>query len=294
LGLEPSGPRTGIRSYLQLLRPANVVTAVADVLAGYAIAGPDGASGLTWLMISTACLYGGGVVLNDFFDRTVDAIERPERPIPSGRVPARAAAFLGGALLVAGVAAAGAATSSAQAVAAAIAIAVLAYDSWTKRHAVAGPLTMGTCRGLNLCLGMAAVSGGLAGQWVLGALPFVYISSITAISRGEVHGGGRRAAGLALAGVAAVVGALIVLAAGGGWSSLIFTALLAWRVLPALSRAYRRPEPIAIRQAVKAGVLSLVVLDAALAALYAGAVHGLAVLALAVVAFGLSRLFAVT
>ena len=75
----------GYRGYLELVRPANVATALADVLAGYAVAGL-GNPGLGWLLLSTACLYAGGVVLNDVFDRDLDRIERPERPIPSGRV----------------------------------------------------------------------------------------------------------------------------------------------------------------------------------------------------------------
>jgi 4-hydroxybenzoate polyprenyltransferase len=282
-----------IRAYLQLLRPANIVTALADVLAGYAIADALGTPGLPWLLAATACLYGGGVVLNDFFDRDLDAIERPERPIPSGRVQATAAAALGGGLMVVGVLAASAVTVQALAVAAAIAACVLVYDSWAKRHAL-GPAAMGACRGLNLCLGMAAAPVGLLGRWPLALVPFVYICSITAVSRGEVHGGKRRVAAGALAGVIGVVAAVAALGVRGDRVSLIFTVLLAWRVLPPFARAYRTPDPRTIRTAVRAGVLSLVVLDAALAAIYAGAAYGLAVLALSVLAYGLSRLFAVT
>ena len=80
---------------LELLRPANVVTALADVLAGFAIADLGNPLALPWLLLSTASLYGGGVVLNDFFDRALDAVERPERPIPSGRVRPQAAAACG-------------------------------------------------------------------------------------------------------------------------------------------------------------------------------------------------------
>ncbi|MCC7153791.1 MAG: hypothetical protein IT161_04390, partial [Bryobacterales bacterium] len=46
--------------------------------------------------------------------------------------------------------------------------------------------------------------------------------------------------------------------------------------------------------AVKAGVLSLIVLDAAIAGAHLGVFHGLAVLALMVFAGALARLFAVT
>ncbi|MGH9159448.1 MAG: UbiA family prenyltransferase, partial [Vicinamibacteraceae bacterium] len=119
-----------LRGYLELLRPANVVTATADILAGYAVAGLGNPGALPWLLVATTCLYAGGVVLNDYFDRAIDRIERPERPIPSGRVTAVGAARLGAVLLVVGVAAASQATRAAGLLAAAIAGCVLLYDAW--------------------------------------------------------------------------------------------------------------------------------------------------------------------
>ena len=113
--------RSVLRGYLELLRPANVVTAIADVLAGYAVAGRSHPQALPWLVGATMCLYAGGVVLNDVFDRHIDAVERPERPIPSGRVSVPRAATLGASLLTAGVLAASQATRDALIVGAAIA-----------------------------------------------------------------------------------------------------------------------------------------------------------------------------
>ena len=70
--------KSKIFAYLQLTRPANVVTAVADIWAGFAIAGAwDGMAtnwiygdqtywwNLLWLSLSTIGLYGGGVAFND-------------------------------------------------------------------------------------------------------------------------------------------------------------------------------------------------------------------------------------
>ena len=48
-------------------------------------------------------LYSGGMALNDYADRDLDAVERPERPIPSGRVPARRALGIAAALMAAGL-----------------------------------------------------------------------------------------------------------------------------------------------------------------------------------------------
>ena len=53
-------------------------------------------------------------------------------------------------------------------VAAAIAVLVLLYDARMKRHAIAGPVNMGLCRGLNLLLGHGGGAGGArrrAGRW---------------------------------------------------------------------------------------------------------------------------------
>lgn len=288
---------TRMRPYLELLRPANVVTALGDILAGYAVAGLGAPRSLPWLLGASVCLYAGGVVLNDVFDRHIDSIERPERPLPSGRVSVRAAAFLGGGLLAAGVLAALAANPWAAAVAVATATLVLLYDAWGKRHALAGPVNMGLCRAGNLALGIAAVPGALASSWPILGLPLVYITAVTAVSRGEVHGGKRPVAAFALISLGLLLLALVWLS---GWSGrpalagLVLTAALAWRVLPPFWRVWQRPDPAAIRRAVRTGVLSLVLLDAVVGAVYAGPVYSIAILAIALSAGWLARRFAVT
>jgi 4-hydroxybenzoate polyprenyltransferase len=286
-----------LRAYLELLRPANVVTAIADVLAGFAIAGLRHPETLPWLLVSSCCLYAGGVVLNDVFDRDLDRIERPERPIPSGRVRTRDAALLGGGLLVAGVALAAMATAMAAAIALAIALVVLVYDAWGKRQAPIAPLNMAMCRALNLMLGVAAVPAALAGAWPIAAVPLLYIYAITVLSRGEVHGSSARAASSALIILVAAIGALllvVVRTADPMAAALVLTAALAWRVIPAFVAALRRPVPATIRTAVKRGILSLVLVDATIAASFAGPLFAAAVLVTGLLAGWLARRFAVT
>src|SRR5688572_16703728 len=227
-----------LRAYLQLLRPANVATALADVLAGFAIAGLGNRPALPWLLFATAALYAGGIVLNDVFDRDLDRVERPERPIPSGRISAASAAALGGGLLALGVVAAAAANVTALLVALAIAGCVLLYDAWGKRHAAVAPLNMAMCRALNLLLGVAAVPAALAGAWPIAAVPLLYIYAVTAISRGEVHGGSSRAATSALAILVVALVLLVLIASRAGdraVPALVLVAALAWRVVPAFA-----------------------------------------------------------
>jgi 4-hydroxybenzoate polyprenyltransferase len=284
-------------AYLELIRPANVTTALADVLAGFAVAGLANLPALPWLLGASACLYAGGVVLNDVFDRRVDATERPERPLPSGRVTVAGAAWLGGALLVVGSIAAGQATGAAGVIGVVLAAFVLLYDSWGKRQRWFGPLNMGLCRGLNLLLGMAAVPAALAAHWPVALIPITYITGVTLLSRGEVSGGRKQSAAVALLLVGLAGGAVLVLSlrsTSGRLAGLVWTTVLAWRVFPAFWGAFRQPDPGPIRHAVRTGVISLVLLDAALAAAYAGAGYSLLLLAVALAAGWLARSWAVT
>src|SRR5436305_7903872 len=171
---------------LALLRPPNVFTAIADPFAGLVLARPPGpVSGDPgrWCIAASACLYLGGIALNDYFDREVDAVARPARPIPSGTVPPIVAAGLGAALLAAGIAFAGRAGTPAIMVAAVLALAILVYDGVLKGTA-AGFLNMGVCRGLNFCMPMSLAPRSVPTSFVFApVLLTAYISVLTYLSR---------------------------------------------------------------------------------------------------------------
>lgn len=295
------------RHWLQLMRPANVVTALADVLAGFAASGAiasfsapseySAVTTLTWLLIATAALYAGGVVFNDVFDAELDSIERPERPIPAGQVSRGAAASFGAVLLTGGVLAALQVSAFSGLLAAAVALTAIAYDAYGKHFEWLGPLNMGACRGLNLLLGMSAIPAAVTEMWFLALIPVAYIAAITLISRGEVRGGTRSAgiAALTLIGLlSACILSLVLMERFALLAAAPFLILFWWFVVPAFVKAARRPDPERIRSAVKTGVIMLIALNAAIAAGFAGIGYGLAVLLLLPVSIGLARAFAVT
>lgn len=280
-----------------MMRPANMVTALADVLAGFAVAGLAAPGKLPWLLGAGLALYGGGVTMNDFFDRRLDAVERPERPIPSGRASAWSACLLGITLLLAGTACAWRASAVSGMLAGALALLAVAYDAGIKHVPLAGPLAMGSCRGLDLLLGVSASAGALSARWYVAAIPVAYISGVTLLSAGEVHGGSRLRASMSAALLAAAAaGALLM----GGSSMMhilsvgFMLGLLAWRVAPAFYRTCLQPGASQIRAAVRAGVISLVFLDASVAAAYRSLWYALGMVALVLVVSQLARLFPVT
>ena len=298
--LTRSNKTHSLQAYLQLIRPANIVTAWADILLGAAVAlsfGTFDSSTLGWLIIATTGLYGGGVVFNDVCDADLDAIERPERPIPSGRASLKNAAALGTVLLLVGILAAGMVSTPSTIIAMTIAASVLVYDKWGKHQTFIGPLNMGICRGGNLLLGVSAVSSAVSDRWYLALIPILYIGAITAISQGEVHGGKKTTGMVAIALISLVISCILGLGFLSEYQLLIalpFTGLFTFLVLPPFIKAAFEPSPELIQNAVKAGILSLIILNAAIAAGFAGWIYGLLVLALLPLSRWLGRIFAIT
>jgi 4-hydroxybenzoate polyprenyltransferase len=293
-----------VLGYLQLMRPANIITAWADILLGYAAASSvtGGINNLdiitlTTLILATTGLYGGGVVFNDICDAALDAVERPERPIPNGRVSLTGAIALGTALLLVGIIAAAMVSNLSAILASIVAVTALLYDKYGKHHTFLGPLNMGACRSANLLLGISAIPEAISDRWYLAVIPVVYIAAITAISRGEVRGGNKTTGIIAIALIGIVINSVVGLGLLPEYSLLItlpFLALFTALVLPPFIKAALTPSPELIQTAVKAGVLSLIVLDATIAAGFANWIYGLLLLALLPVSRFLARLFAVT
>lgn len=288
-----------LKGYLQLMRPANLPTAAADIFAGAAIAGVLVASfpilALLFLVFSSVFLYAGGVVLNDVFDFNLDKIERPERPIPSGLIPLKSAAFFGGLLLIIGIVLAFLVHQLSGYIALALAGSIVLYDSFSKRNGFLGPLNMGLCRALNLILGMSVL--GLLNNWWYAIIPLVYIFAITLISRGEVHGNNKSHiiwAGVLYASVISAVVTIVLTKTTNLWQTVPFLLLFAFLVFKPLIKAYHLNSPERIKKAVIAGVLSLIVLDAALAVGFSVWWYGLLLLLLLPLSIFLSKLFAVT
>lgn len=290
-----------LKALLSLTRPANLVTAIADVLAGMAIAGyfvlyNPAPAPVGWLALATVCLYGGGVVFNDVFDAELDAVERPERPIPSGVVSIRLAALLGALLLLIGISASFVVNQTAGLLAIGIAVASLVYDRFGKHHNWLGPVNMGLCRGLNLLLGISILPDQVL-PWVwIGLVPIVYIAAITMISRGEVHGGSPttlRAAGLLYALVIGCVAALAQRQQQLG-TAFPFLLLFGYFIFPPLWRAVKEPIGQNIGLAVRAGVLSLIAMNAAWVAAFGSFPLALLVFCLLPLSRLLAKVFAVT
>jgi len=293
-----------ITGFLRLMRPANMVTAIADVLAGIALSGFFGlwdfdlAHFLPVILLcaSTKLLYGGGVVFNDVFDAELDKVERPERPISSGLIKYKEAFLLGSILLLIGIVLAFLVNPLAGYLAIAISISALVYNKWGKHQSFIGPINMGLCRGLNLLLGVSIIPAAVYDGWYLGFVPIIYIASITMISRGEVHGSTSKP----LLYGSFLYAVVILLIFYFGFindelvMALLFLTPFAWMIFTPLIKAIKQPSGPNIGKSVKAGVLALIIMDAAWVAASGYFVAAIIVALLLPISFWLARMFAVT
>ena len=256
----------------ELVRLPSVLTVPGDALVG--AAATDAVRAAPRLAAASCLLYMAGMALNDYADRETDAVERPERPIPSGRIEPVVAFRVGVAATAAGVGVGALGGRRSLSVVIPLAATVWSYDLALKSTPL-GPLTMALARSLDVLLGASPrdVRSAVPAAGVVGA----HTVLVSIVSRSEVHGGTRALARGALAGTAVVTAAAATLVArarrpsrrGSATRVAAGVALAAAHAI-AVGRAElaaaRQPTATNMRRVVGTGVLGLMPLEASLLA----------------------------
>lgn len=179
---------------LKLGRVSNLPTVWTNMLAGIMLAGGTVIDSRTLpLMLALSMFYIGGMYLNDAFDAEIDAIERPERPIPSGQVSRETVYRLGFAMLGTGmcillllgfIPAQG--TGWWSPLAGIALVGAIIFYNWHHKNNPLSPLVMGLCRVLvyitaGLCLVVPAGAHLLVGA----ALLMCYLIGLTYVAKQE-------------------------------------------------------------------------------------------------------------
>ena len=236
-------PPSTLRTYLALARVSNLPTIWTNVLAGMVLSG-GAVQPLRWTLLAAALslIYCSGMVNNDVADAPIDAVERPDRPIPAGNISREQARTFGGILMAFG---AGAALGSAARLGntailtlggllGLLGLTIHYYNLRHKRDPL-GPVVMGICRGLVYCVASVAVVGAVGMAVLAGAAVMTaYVTALTLVAK---HGGARYgwSIGWLIAGIS-LVDAAVIAAAGSPQLALLTLAgfpltILAQRVV---------------------------------------------------------------
>ncbi|MEV4121919.1 SCO3242 family prenyltransferase [Micromonospora sp. NPDC049645] len=311
---------TTLADLAELVRAPAALSVPGDVVAGAAAAGALGPR-TPALAGASVLLYWAGMAANDWADRRLDAVERPERPIPSGRVTPAAAVGLAAGLTAAGVGLAAAVGGRrAAALAVPLAATIWGYDLMAKNTA-AGPAVMAACRGLDVLLG--ASGGRMTRALPAAATVAAHTWTVTALSRREVTGADAALPKRTLAGTALVAASAAVAVPGArraaaravertgvtdragavdgdggrvrrsaGLAAVLPAVLAGWyaaRYGAAQAEVVRDPSAGRVRAAVGAGITGLPALQGALTARGGAGLLGVAVAAAAPLGRRLAR-----
>ena len=187
-----------IKNYLTLVRFPNLFTLPSNILAGYFSSNTYSEieiNTIILVILSSACLYAAGVIFNDVADRKIDRKERPNRPIPSGKITQRSAIILALLLMAISITVSYLISAATLIVVFILISTIMLYD-FVLKNSLFGPAVMGATRVLNILLGASPnLSILIVGQFDDGLYrlclvcfsEFVYIAGISALSRYETH-----------------------------------------------------------------------------------------------------------
>ncbi|NHN40041.1 geranylgeranylglycerol-phosphate geranylgeranyltransferase [Halorubellus sp. JP-L1] len=153
-----------VRGLVEMTRPSNSVAAGVLTFVGAFVAGGVGSAPVATAAAVAATVFAtaAGMAINDYFDRDIDAVNRPTRPIPRGAVSARGALAWSGVLFAGAVACALALPVLALAIAVMNLLALVAYTEWFKGLPGVGNVVVAYLGGSTFLFGGAAVGAPLA------------------------------------------------------------------------------------------------------------------------------------
>ena len=189
-----------IGGILRLIRPVNCTMMGFAVVVGAAIGGGPGFLG-SWLslvlgFVTGFTLTGGAMAVNDFYDREIDAINEPERPIPSGVVTPREALAVFLALSAMGLLAASGTNMVCLVIAVFSWLAMFLYSAVGKRTGLPGNLLVSACIAMPFMFGGAAVENRLSAPTLLFALMAFLSNTGREVTKGIVDVEGDRSQGI--------------------------------------------------------------------------------------------------
>jgi hypothetical protein len=278
--------RPSLSTLLRLGRISNLPTVWTNVLAGSVIAGGDRhPDQIVPIMIAMTAFYVGGMYLNDFFDREIDARDRPGRPIDAGEIRAGTVSLIGFGLLAAGIALMIPFGLAAMIWGALLAGMIVLYDVWHKGNALS-PLVMGLCRALVYIGTGVALAGSTSTAMIIGAVALAsHVAGITYAAKQENLDRIGNLWPLALLAIPLFVA---LPAMFSGWIVIIAFLLLLAADAFAIRLLATRPVPGSVPLAVSGLIAAICLVDALAIALNGG---GVPLVAICAFGYPLTRLF---
>jgi 4-hydroxybenzoate polyprenyltransferase len=200
-----------LKHYLQLFRIPNIFTVPPDILGGYFVTSinsvpPLNYSDVLLLVFSSVFLYVGGLVTNDLFDIRKDKAERPNRPLPSGKINRSTAILLSALFFGSGLFLSSLLTFTSTLLSIFLVVMILSYN-YKLKDGLTRPFLMGGIRSINVIYGASCNMDflnsineptntvysyiALANLLVIALAVYIHVFTLTLFSRRETQHDGK-------------------------------------------------------------------------------------------------------
>lgn len=169
-----------LRGFISIIRPINSMMMGLAIIVGVLITGGYGVVSVQVLLLSWVTgfsLSGAAMVINDYFDREIDRVNEPTRPIPSGAVKPVEAVVYSLILSIAGIITASLTNSIVLIVAVASWCVMMAYSVWGKKTGFPGNLMV------SICIALPFLYGGILSDRVEASILFSILAFLTNTGR---------------------------------------------------------------------------------------------------------------
>ncbi|HEX7344393.1 MAG TPA: geranylgeranylglycerol-phosphate geranylgeranyltransferase [bacterium] len=157
-----------IRSLWTLSRPGNVFITALSVIIGGQLATRTWFfdSGNLWIAaLAAALIAAGGNAYNDYCDRDLDRLQKPQRPLPSGQISPRAARNWAMVCLALGIALSLLLSPLCSLIASSAALLLVLYSRYFKGAPLLGNIVVALVAGLAFIFGAAAIGFARSALW---------------------------------------------------------------------------------------------------------------------------------
>ena len=177
-----------LRNIFQLVRFPGIFTAFSNVFIGFFLAsnGNFEFNTLPFLLTTTGLLFAGTMIMNDYADHKIDSVERPRRPLVSGKISRRAALYL--IIICFSIANLSALMIGETSIIISLLMTglITSYNFKLKNISVIGILVISIIRFLNIILGFSIV------ELSLDVLPYaiplgIYVAGISILAKNELN-----------------------------------------------------------------------------------------------------------
>ncbi len=277
------------KEYLQLVRIPGIFTAFSNVLIGYFFSlsqNPDFVS-LPFLLVTSGMLFSAGMVFNDFFDLNIDKKERPNRPLPSGKISKQNALFLGIIFLIIGNIFAFIVGYDSLIISLVMTGIIISYNYRLKFSSFLGIFSLSVIRFLNVLLGFSIIS--FSYEIIQFAIPIaIFVGGISILAKNEI--------GLSklisqklnkLLNFATIIYVCILIIKNFQIEQLIFLSLFSLLSLNPFNN--KKNSETKIQRQVTFQLLSIILLDATIITLFSSFYYGILVSLLVIPAYLITK-----